>query len=102
MKVAYIAGPYRAKTEWQVALNIHAASLVAIKYWKLGYAVICPHRNTSFFGGAADDSVWLIGDEEFVRRSDVMVMLSTWESSSGARAELKLAKELGLEIIYDG
>ena len=75
MKVAFISGPYRAPTPLQTMENIHRASLVALKYWRLGYAVICPHRNTALFDGEADDSVWLQGDLEFLRRSDVVVMM---------------------------
>lgn len=101
MKVAYIAGPYRAKSLRGVIDNIRAAEKVAMKYWNLGYAVICPHMNCALFDGTAPDEVWLEGDKELLRRSDVIVMLPTWRKSSGARAEHDLAKELSKEIIYE-
>lgn len=102
MKVAYIAGPFRAKTHWGVVENVRRAEVVALKYWKLGYAVICPHTNTANFDGAATDNIWLDGDLEILRRCDVLVAMDTWQNSSGARAEVALAKELGKEVIYDG
>ena len=102
MKVAYIAGPFRSSTHWGVVQNVRAAELVALKYWKLGYAVICPHTNTANFDGAvANDSVWLEGDKEILRRCDVLVAMSTWEQSSGARAEVLLARALGMEVVFD-
>lgn len=105
MKVAYVAGPFRSATHWGVVQNVRAAELVALKYWKQGYAVICPHTNTANFDGAVpkdtEQSVWLDGDLELLRRSDVLVAMSTWERSSGARAEVELAKNLGLTIIFD-
>lgn len=105
MKVAYIAGPFRASTFWGIVQNVRAAEAVALKYWKLGYAVICPHTNTANFDGAVpkdiEQLVWLDGDLEFLRRADVVVAMSTWEKSTGAKAEIALAKELGKEIIYD-
>jgi hypothetical protein len=102
MKVAYISGPYRdSRGEWYVHQNIQRASEMALKYWRLGYAVICPHRNTAFFGGACEDSTWIRGDLEIVRRIDVMVMLKGWESSFGARLELRIARSLGKEVIYE-
>lgn len=103
MKVAYIAGPYRAnpKLGRTVLMNIRSAELVAIRYWQKGFAVICPHLNTAFFDGMAPDSVWLDGDLEFVRRSDVVVMMKGWEHSSGATKELELARSLGKEVIFD-
>lgn len=102
MKVAYIAGPFRSPTHWGVVQNVRAAEKVALKYWKLGYAVFCPHTNTANFDGAIqDDRVWLDGDIEILKRCDVLVAMDTWEKSSGARAEVTLAQELGLEIVFD-
>ena len=102
LKVAYIAGPFRASSHWGIVENVRAAERVALKYWKLGYAVICPHLNTANFDGALFDDTFLNADLEIVRRCDVLVAMDTWEKSSGARGEVALAKELGLEIIYDG
>lgn len=101
MKVAYISGPYRAPTPMKVMENIHHASLVALKYWRLGYAVICPHRNAALFDGEAPDEVWLRGDLELLRRSDVVVMLPDWQKSEGAKMECDLAWKLGKDIVYD-
>jgi hypothetical protein len=101
-KVAYIAGPYRSSTPLGILRNVHRAGDVALKYWRLGFAVICPHKNTALFDGQADDSIWLQGDLELIRRSDVIVMMDTWRDSSGATAEHELAMSLGKEIIYEG
>ena len=101
MKIVYIAGPYRARTEWEIKKNIDAAEKVALNYWLRGYAVFCPHKNTGFMGGAAPDSVWLEGDLEILGRCDVIVMMSGWERSEGAKAELAHAKARGLEVVYD-
>lgn len=101
MKVAYIAGAYRSTTPLGILRNVHLAGDVALKYWNLGFAVICPHKNTCLFDGQADDSVWLEGDKELLRRSDVVVMMSGWEKSVGATAEHELAKSLGMEVVYE-
>lgn len=101
MKVAYISGPYRAATEYAVRNNILRAGNVALRYWAKGYAVICPHMNTAFFGGALDDSVWLEGDLRIMTCCDVVVMMKGWEASTGASAEHSLAKSLGMQILYD-
>lgn len=101
MKVAYIAGPYRGKTHYEIEQNIRAAEAVAIKYWKLGYAVICPHKNTAHFDGLATDDIWLEGDLELLRRSDVIVMMPNWAFSDGARTEYSEAMDFGKEIIYE-
>ena len=101
MRVAYIAGPYRGKTIADVVQNIRFAESYAVKYWKLGFAVICPHMNTALFDGHAEDSVWLAGGLEFVRRSDIIVMIPGWQRSSGSIKELELAKQLNMVAIYE-
>lgn len=101
MKVAYIAGPYRSTTIGGILANIEAARAVALKYWKLGYAVICPHLNTALFDGACPDSTWLEGDIEIMARCDVVVMMKNWRASSGARAEHERACDFKKEIIYE-
>lgn len=105
MKVAYIAGPYRADTVAGIVQNIRRAEEVAIKYWKLGYAVICPHKNTALFDGLLPDAFWLTGDMEFIRRlepgNDILVAIEGWEDSTGTRAEIELAEALRIEIVYD-
>jgi len=91
MRIVYIAGPYRATTEYGVYRNIQEAERVALEVWKAGYAAICPHKNTAFFGGACPDSVWLEGDLEILRRCDAVLMLTGSSSSQGATAELSEA-----------
>jgi hypothetical protein len=105
MKIAYIAGPYRAKTQPGIEKNIRKASHLAAKYWKLGYAVICPHKNASHLDGTVADEVFLAGCLEILRLlrpgQDVLVMMKTWKESEGATREHELGKELGIEVIYE-
>ena len=99
--VVYIAGPYRASTEWELVQNIRHAEHYAIKYWSAGYTVICPHKNTAHFGGSQPDEVWLEGTLEMLRRSDILVLIPGWEKSSGSKAERDEAMKLNKQIIYE-
>ena len=104
MKIAFISGPFTHEDEIHgIKENINEASKVALKYWRKGYAVICPHKNTSDFQHAKDISheVWYKGDLDILRRCDVIIMVGRWGVSEGAVREHELAKEIGLEIIYD-
>jgi hypothetical protein len=101
MKVVYVAGPYRAASEWEVVQNIRKAEAVALELWRMGVAVICPHKNTALFGGAADDSVWLDGDLELLRRSDAVVCVHGWAHSRGSRNEVSLAHSLNIPVFED-
>lgn len=104
MKVAYIAGAYRADTHHGIELNIRKAEAVAIELWQMNYAVICPHKNTAHFDGLAPDVVWLDGDLEFIDRLDIyqdcLVMLPGWEKSEGAKREREFAIARHLPIFY--
>lgn len=102
-KLIYVAGPYRAKTDYQKRENIMHAQRVAIRLWELNWVVFCPHLNTLHFDwySKLPSEVWLKGGLEFLRRSDAIFMLSTWRASEGAKRELEVAVELGKEIYYE-
>ena len=103
MKVIYVAGKYSADSEWGMWQNIQHASEVARRLWLEGWAVICPHRNTMFFGSNSDSDwdLWLNGDLEMVSRCDAIYMLDNWKESKGARVELEQAEKFRLEVYYE-
>lgn len=99
MKLAFLTGPYRAKTEWAVEQNIARAEAAALALWQKGYAVICPHKNSAHFGGAMPDATWLAGDLVMLSRCDLVVVLPGWEDSAGSRGEVARAGYVGIPIL---
>lgn len=97
-KVAFVSGPYRAKTPYGIKQNIRNAEAVALELWKMGYAVICPHKNTSLFDGECPDLIWLDGALELLRRSDIVVLIPGWAGSSGTREEIKESVKRGIPV----
>jgi hypothetical protein len=87
VKRAYVAGPYRAPTREGIDQNIAEAREIAVALWQMGYSVFCPHLNTAHFDGLCPDEVWLEGDLEWVRVSQLLVMHPRWGESRGAIAE---------------
>ena len=87
--------------EGMAGVYLGLISIVFLKYWKLGYAVICPHTNTAFMDGIGTDDMFLIGDHEIIRRVDVAVVMKGWEESKGSVVEVELCKKLNKEIIYE-
>ena len=101
-KIIFVSGAYTAKDDDGVMGNIAHAKWAAIQLWKEGWAVICPHMNTSHFEVYQikyDD--FIIGDFEFLRSCDAIYMLNNWKSSKGARMEYRYACWLGLEVIFE-
>lgn len=95
-KVAYVAGPYRNSPEG-IRLAIEFAKVL----WEEGYAVICPHANSFEFELAVPhDHLFLEGYLEILRRCDVMFVLPGWKKSEGTLAEIELAEEIGIKIVW--
>ena len=101
MRVIYVSGKYRGKSENEVFENIMRARSAAVKLWDEGWSVICPHTNTMFMGSKLGDKAFMEGDLEILARCDAIYMLKGWEESEGARQELALAESLELEIQYE-
>lgn len=100
MKVVYVAGPFRGPNSWEIEENIRRAERLALQVWRAGAAALCPHTNTRFFNGAADDAVWLAGDLELLARCDAVILTPNWRESSGARAEHDFATGRGIPCFH--
>ena len=96
VKLVYVAGPYRAKTGWEIECNIQAARQLGARVLLAGAYPVIPHSNTSHFDGLAPDEVFLEGTMEQLRRCNAVIFHPEWERSSGSRAERAEAERLGL------
>ena len=97
--IAYIAGPYRAKTIFGIIRNILKARKVAKEFWAKGYTVICPHMNSALMKHLPEE-VFMEGDLEILKKSDVLVVMKGWQKSEGTKREIDFAKKHGIAIIW--
>lgn len=88
MELAYVIGPYRAETEWEVHRNIQRAEAAAAAGWRAGFAVICPHKNTGYMTGVVPIERILAGDQAMLAVCNVVILVEKWERSAGSRAEV--------------
>jgi len=111
MRIAYIVGPYTGKTLAEQLRNINTAEQVAKEFWRRGFAVICPHMNSKMFDEVASYETFTKGYLEILfqlhrvgnevgEEIPLVVALPNWETSSGSKNEIALAKDLSLEIMY--
>ena len=98
MPRAYVAGPYRALSEWQLEEHIREAESVAIELWKMGFSVLCPHKNTAHFGGILPDDKWIEGDLQWLPFADVVVLVEGWRKSRGTEIEMKEARRSNIPV----
>ena len=101
IKVVYVAGPFRGPNSWEIEQNIRRAETLALEVWRAGMAAVCPHSNTRFYQGAADDAVWPDGDLAILARCDAVLLTLDWKRSTGARAEVEYAKTLLLPVFEE-
>ena len=100
-KIIYIAGPIRSKTFFGYLLNVFRAWKAAVRLWRLGWAVVCPHMNSLFMcRRGMPEGLFLEGDLDILRNCDAIVMLKGWENSVGAEGELEEAQLFKLRIYY--
>ena len=104
--IVYVAGPYRADSEWGIRKNIEKCANRAMEVWETAKGgwpravAVTPCMNTSFFGGTVPDSVWLDGYLSLLLRCDAIIMADGWENSSGSLAEIRFAEENNIPVFY--
>lgn len=92
--LVYVAGPYRAKTTYEIHCNIHDAREWGASLAELGVYPVIPHSNTAHFDGLADDEFWLAGTLCLLERCDAVLLMPRWADSKGATAEAEAARFL--------
>jgi hypothetical protein len=90
--LVYVAGPFRAKTPYDVELNCDRARAVAVAVARTvrGFPC-CPHTMGRGLSGACPDQVWLDGDLDMMEVCDAVVVLPNFEKSSGTLGEVAVA-----------
>jgi hypothetical protein len=100
MKVAYVAGPYRAKHEYQIEENIRCAERAKIELARMGHAVYCPHMNSARLGGLMPDQHWLDEGLRFLEMCDFVFVVGDWNASEGTKNEIVCAVMMGIPVYH--
>ena len=104
MKRIYVAGPYSGNNVLDVLKNIGRGEEMCADLFILGFAPYCPWHNKSFVMTHFNNDFDVLNFYEcciaWLKVSDVMLVLSGWESSKGTLEEIKLAEDLKIPIFY--
>jgi hypothetical protein len=109
MKRVYVAGLYSRYKDGskanvvQVLDNMRAGYVASLKILRAGYAVFCPWLDFQF--GLIDDEpipagIYKENSMEWLRASDVLVVISGVGLGTGVDAEIKEAERLKKPIYY--
>jgi nucleoside 2-deoxyribosyltransferase len=104
MKRIYIAGPYTAKTQEEIAANIDRAREAGIMFARAGFAPLIPHCNTAGWDcivGLSYD-VFLAIDLAWMGAADAIYFQGDYMNSHGCAVEMRTAAAMGIPVFYEG
>lgn len=98
--LAFVSGPFTAPTRAGVEANIARAVAVGIEVARAGAFPVIPHANTAHpdFEAVQPWQFWIDGDLRLLRACDCVVLVPGWQTSKGARGEIRDAHRRGLPI----
>ena len=99
MKLIYIIAPYTAETDAKQSSNIHDAKQLALYCWTKGYAVLCPHLNSSWMSGIVPEEQFYLGTLKMLSKCDVAIVVPNHQASQGSIAELAFAEQNSIPVI---
>lgn len=105
-KLVYVAGPYSGPDVLTVLGNMGDGERAARLVFQAGFSPFAPWHDARYYMDMtrperADLDVEFFKRQSmrFVEAADVVLLLDTWERSSGARAERAYAQELGIPCV---
>jgi len=105
MKKVYVAGSYSANNVLAVLRNIGIGEDVCAELFLRGYAPFCPWHDKDFiikrpYSKFTVDMFYNYS-LEWLKVSDVVLVLGGWENSEGTKKEIEVAEEIGIPIYYN-
>ena len=100
MKLVYVIGPYRAESISGIVENIRSAEGLSKVLWHMGYAVLCPHMNSSLMDGLVPDERFLAGAKIMLSLCDLAVVLPGYRKSAGSKAEIRWAQSEEIPVFF--
>jgi hypothetical protein len=98
--LVYVAGPYRADTDWGVEMNIQSARAAGAELAKNGFFPVIPHANTAHFGGLQPEQFFVQGDLQMMLACAAVLVQGAWGTSAGTRQEIASAERAQIPVFY--
>lgn len=101
----YVAGNYSADNVIDVLKNIARGQKVAATLFEDGFAPFCPWWDRSFVldnpEGTYTKEMFYRASIEWLKVSDVMLVISGDGNDGGVDDEIKIAEEMGIPVFYN-
>ncbi|MCI0333654.1 MAG: DUF1937 family protein [Planctomycetes bacterium] len=101
----YLASPYTHQDANVRQWRFHEACRAAAALLRAGVTVFSPIAHShpiARFGMPTSWEFWSQVDREYLSRCDVLAVLTLagWRESVGVQAEIELAREMGIPVVY--
>jgi len=100
----YVAGAYSADNVMDVLRNIGRGEKLAAETFKAGFPTFCPWHDKSYVMEYPDADFtaqqFKNHSMAWLEVSNAVLLVPGWENSSGTRAELDRARELGIPFFH--
>ena len=106
MKRLYVAGPYSSSSMCTALDNMRRGMRKATEKFLEGWAPFCPWMDFHYSLMLREGESLTVEDYyaysiAWLRVADAMYVLKGWETSKGTLAEIEIAKELGIPIMWE-
>jgi len=105
MKKVYVAGAYSADNVLDVLKNIGRGQYYSAEIFMMGHAPFSPWLDKEYVIRNWDKEftveMFYNYSMTWLECSDIMFVVPGWEKSRGTKAEIAIAKKLGIPIIYE-
>lgn len=103
MKKVYVAGAYSSDNVLGVLDNIRKGIRASTEIFLAGYAPFCPHLDHLFNLQLRENETLTVQNFydysiEWLKVSDIMVVLPGWENSDGTKKEIEIAESLNIPV----
>ncbi len=102
----YLASPYSHKDPHVIQHRVEQTMQAFANLINRGFHVFSPilmcHKTSLTYNLPGDAAYWEAMNTNFIRRMDSMYVLCIpgWATSKGVQQEIKLAKQLGMPLLY--
>lgn len=98
--LVYIAGSYRAESNWDLEANIRRAESYILPIAELGLVPVCVHSMYRFHHRTMDAQYWIDATMQIMRACDAVAVVEQSDQSEGTCGEVLEANKTTMPVFW--